>query len=469
MSFPDDAAITATALEAHASQALARDGRVIRQPRLAELSRQLAIDTLIREGGLHGERLADFLNVYLSASTRLQHPAYMAHQVAVPMPLSAIAAMIDSHTNNAMAIYEMGPAAATVEFAIVNWMLAKTGWRPSPAPDVTDAGEGHGGGTLTHGGSLANLTALLAARARIAPTAWETGTPHDLVIVTAPGSHYSIARAAAIMGLGQNAIRHAPSDAEGRIDATRLPRFIAGLRSQGMRPMCVVAAACGTALGLYDPIAEIAAVCRDNDIWLHVDGAHGASALLSPRLRSLLDGLEFADSLVWDAHKMLRTSTLCAAVLVRDHRHLDQTFREDASYLFHDKDQPGFDFIHRTVECTKSALGLKILFALADEGETAIARYIERQSDLATEAAALLRAQSGIEVATEPQSNIVCFRFQGRDDVQIALRRRLTQDGDFYISSTEAMGKRWLRLALMNPATTIDDIAALLARLRQFR
>jgi L-2,4-diaminobutyrate decarboxylase len=269
------------------------------------------------------------------------------------------------------------------------------------------------------------------------------------------------------MGLGQNAIRHAPSDAEGRLDAARLPRFLAELRREGMRPMCVVAAACGTALGLYDPISEIAAVCRAHDIWLHVDGAHGASALLSPRLRTLLDGVESADSLIWDAHKMLRTSTLCAAVLVRDHKHLDHTFREDASYLFHDKDQPGFDFIHRTVECTKSALGLKILFALADQGEAAIAAYIERQTDLAKEAAALLRAQTGIEVATEPQSNIVCFRFDGPDDLQIALRRRLTQQGRFYISSTEAMGKRWLRLALMNPATTTSDVAALIKDLRQ--
>lgn len=467
MSFPEDAAIAAAALEAFAEQSLAREGRVIQQPRLAELARQLKIDQLIRDGGLHGDRLAAFLEDYLAASTRLRHPAYMAHQVAVPMPLSAIAATIDGHTNNAMAIYEMGPAAATVEFAIVNWMLAKAGWLPSPPQDAPDTGQSHGGGVLTHGGSLANLTALLAARARIAPSAWERGTPHDLVIVTAPGSHYSIARAAAIMGLGQNAIRHAPSDGEGRLDAARLPQFIAALGREGARPMCVVAAACGTALGLYDPIAEIAAVCRANDIWLHIDGAHGASALLSPRLRTLLDGLELADSLVWDAHKMLRTSTLCAAVLVRDHRHLDHAFREDASYLFHDKDQPGFDFIHRTVECTKSALGLKVLFALADEGEAAIAGYIERQTDLAKDAAALLRKQSGIEVATEPQSNIVCFRFDGADDKQIALRRRLTQEGDFYISSTEAMGKRWLRLALMNPATTLGDITALMARLRR--
>ena len=150
-----------------------------------------------------------------------------------------------------------------------------------------------------------------------------------------------------------------------------------------------------------------------------------------------------------------------------DHRDLDHAFREDASYLFHEKDEPGFDFVHRTVECTKAALGLKVFFALAHAGEHAIAAGIERQTDLAQAAAAYLSSEPGITVAVEPQTNIVCFRFEGSDHLQIELRRRLTEDGDYYISTTEALGQRWLRLALMNPATEMADIEGLIARLRQ--
>ncbi|NVO14403.1 MAG: aminotransferase class V-fold PLP-dependent enzyme [Rhodoplanes sp.] len=469
MSFRDDGAIAIEALDAFAANARGRGGPVIRQPALGDLDRRLGLERLIAEGGLTGDALRNFLTDYLAASTRLHHPGYMAHQVAVPLPHSAIAALVDAFCNNAMAIYEMGPAAATVEFAVVNWMLDKVGWRPSPPPDAARTGERHGGGVLTHGGSLANLTALLAARGRVTPRAWEDGTPKNLVIVASPASHYSIARAAGIIGLGQKAIRHAPTDAMGRLDPACLGGFLADLRKDGAEPLAVIANACGTALGLYDPLRDIAERCREHGAWLHVDGAHGASALLSGRLRSLLDGIELADSVVWDAHKMLGCSTLCAAVLVRDHADLDHAFREEASYLFHEKDQPGFDFIHRTVECTKAALGLKMFFALAVQGEQAIAATIERQTDLARTAAAILRAERGIELAVEPESNIVCFRLDGSDDLQIALRRRLTEKGDFYISTTEALGRRWLRLALMNPATEPSDIEGLIMELRGLR
>lgn len=152
-------------------------------------------------------------------------------------------------------------------------------------------------------------------------------------------------------------------------------------------------------------------------------------------------------------------------MLVRDHRDLDGAFREEGSYLFHDKDQPGIDFIHRTVECTKAALGLKAFFVLAAEGERGLAAYVDRQTALAKEVAAFLRARPGLEVAVEPQSNIVCFRVRGGDDRQLELRRELTKEGNWYVSTTEFRGRRWLRLALMNPRTQLADIAALVARI----
>lgn len=467
MTFRDDCMIAITALDDFATRAENRIGPVIRQPALQQLKDELDLERLIASGGLQGEALSHFLKAYLAASTCLHHPHYMAHQVSVPLPQSAIAALVNGFTNNEMAIYEMGPAAAAVEHAIVDWMLGKIGWLTSSPGKACGTAQPSGGGVLTHGGSLANLTALLAARAHIAPKAWEEGTPANLVIVTSDSTHYSIARAAGIMGLGQKAIRHAPTSATGRLDPDRLPDFLQNLRKDGFEPLAVVANACSTALGLYDPLREIGMVCRDEDVWLHVDGAHGASALVSTRLRTLLDGIELANSAIWDAHKMLRTSTLCAAVLVRDHSDLDHAFREEASYLFHEKDQPGIDFIHRTVECTKGALGLKVFFALAQDGEQAIAATIERQTELAQAAAALMRTEPGIEVAIEPQTNILCFRFEGPDSLQIELRRRLTETGDFYISSTEALGRRWLRVALMNPTTSLGDIKDLIASLRQ--
>ena len=287
-------------------------------------------------------------------------------------------------------------------------------------------------------------------------------------MVVAPSvAHYSIARAVGILGLGQRSLVAAPCGADGRVEPGRLAALLDAQRAAGKVVMAVVADACSTAAGLYDPLREIGALCRERGLWLHVDGAHGASALLSPALRGRLDGVELADSLVWDAHKMLRAPTLCAAVLVRDHRHLDQAFQQEASYLFHDKDEPGFDFMPRTVECTKAGLGLRLFMVLAAGGEGALAAYVERQTALATTAAARLGREPGFEVAVRPESNIVCFRLPGDDARQLELRRALLAEGRHYLSSTELGGRRWLRLALMSPATDEAELERLVEDLRR--
>jgi len=463
MSFATEARLAIEVLEAYLRDSQAGQEPTIRQPPLRELVETLGVEALLRDGGLEGERFREFLERYLSSTTRLHHPGFFAHQVAPPEPLGAVGSLVDGITNNAMAIYEMGPAAAAIEFAVLNWMLGKVGWNPPPLPPARPQAGVHAGGVLVNGGSLANLTALLAARGRADPGAWRAGPGRDLVLVAPTSAHYSIARAAGILGLGQESLVSAPTDEDGRLVPDRLPALLRDLRQAGRRVMALVASACSTAVGLYDPLREVGRFCRENGIWLHVDGAHGASALLSERLRARLDGVELADSLVWDAHKMLRAPTLCAAVLARDGRDLDRAFQQEASYLLHAKDEPGFDFMSRTVECTKAGLGLRLLLSLARGGEREAARYVERQTDLAVEVASRLRREAGWEVAVEPESNIVCFRLAGSDARVLEIRRQLLAAGRHYLSSTEFRGRRWLRLALMSPATTLDEIGALVA------
>ncbi len=469
MDFEADVRIAVEALLAYLQRSQDRTAPVIQQPPLQELADRLDLLRLIEKGGLTGEAFRQFLDRYLSATTRLHHPGYMAHQVAVPHLAGAIGALVDGFTNNPMAVYEMGPPASAIEFVVVNWMLAKVGWTPAPLPPAGPDPQPHGGGALTHGGSLANLTALMAARSRVDPGAWQTGIRRDLAVLAPQACHYSISRAVGILGLGQQALRRAPADADGRLVPDGLPAAVQALREQGRTVLAVVANSCSTAVGLYDPLGETAQFCRENGLWLHVDGAHGASALLSDRLRHRLDGIALADSVTWDAHKMLRTPALCASVLVRDHRDLDRAFQQEASYLFHEKDQPGFDFLHRTVECTKAGLGLRLFLVLASEGEGAIARFVERQVELARAAADLIRREPGFEVAVAPESNIVCFRLDGSDALQLELRRKLLACGEHYVSTTEFRGRRWLRLALMNPATEVADVERLIEEIRILR
>jgi L-2,4-diaminobutyrate decarboxylase len=471
MSFLADARTVSRALNRFYNESMARKGRVVSQAPLEDLISGLGLSELAKTGGLTGRRLTRFLDAYLAAATRLHHPGYMAHQVAVPHPAGSLAAMIDGFTNNAMAIYEMGPAAAAIEFWVINWMISKVGWTPSPLPREAAAPDGApsvwAGGVLTNGGSLANLTALLAARGRMVPDAWEKGVPGDLALLAPPESHYSVARAAGILGLGHAAMYPLEVDRNGRILPDRIPAMFARVKADGRRPMALVGNACSTALGLYDPLSEIAEACRERGVWLHVDGAHGASALLSEKHRHLLRGVEKADSMVWDAHKLMRTPTLCAAVLVRDSRTLDGAFEQEASYLFHAKEQPGVDFIHRTVECTKAGLGLRFFAVLASLGEKGLAAYVERQVALAAEAYAYISGLPDFSCPAEPQTNILCFRIAGDDETQIAVRDALIADGSFHLSTAEVEGRRHLRATFMNPETSIEDVRRMIARVRE--
>ncbi|HUJ76563.1 MAG TPA: pyridoxal-dependent decarboxylase, partial [bacterium] len=212
MSFTQDARIVSRLLARHYGESVKGRRPVIRQLPVEELVKNLELRELAAGGGLRGRKLRRFVRAYLDSTTRLHHPAYLAHQVAVPHPSGSLASMIDGFTNNAMAIYEMGPAAAAIEFFVVNWMLEKIGWPPSPTPRQEEGNSVHGGGVLTHGGSLANLTALLAARGRAAPRAWTEGAPADLALLAPAESHYSIARAAGIMGMGRTSRYDLPLD-----------------------------------------------------------------------------------------------------------------------------------------------------------------------------------------------------------------------------------------------------------------
>jgi L-2,4-diaminobutyrate decarboxylase len=466
MTFRSDLEIVAAALDRQVSAARERRTPVLAQRPLVELIEDLRLDRLAREGGLTGDALLRFTEAYLGSIINLHQPGYMGHQVAVPHPSASLGALIDGLTNNPMAIYEMGPGAAAIEWFVINWMLEKIGWTPAPIEAGKRAERICGGGVLTHGGSLANLTALIAARSALRPDAWHQGDQGDLAVIAPESNHYSIDRAVGILGIGTRNIYRVPCDARGAMRPETLPQILVRIQTDGRTPLALVANACSTAVGVYDPLRPIGEFCRECGIWFHVDGAHGASALLSTEYRHRLDGVELASSLTWDAHKMMRTPSVCAALLVRDHRTIDSAFSQQASYLFHDKEQLGFDFLHRSVECTKRAMGLRFFMVLAALGEQGLARYVEHQYRLAEQVHDYLKGIDDIEVAVAPESNILCLRLPGADAHQLTLRDGILNRGDFYITSTEFQGRRWLRLVFMNPETTLDDVKRLVEQIQ---
>lgn len=417
--------------------------------------------------GPSGDDVAALLPRVLAGSTHLHHPRYVGHQVTSPLPVAALWEMVSALLNNGMAVYEMGPVGTAMEQSLLRWMAGLLGL--GAAAD----------GVLTSGGSLGNLTALLAARqAKAGFDLWGRGAHAGppLALLACEQAHYSVRRAAAILGLGEAGVVPVPADERFRMRPDRLDQARRAALAAGRRPFAVVASAGSTATGAFDPLEAVADFCGEHGLWLHVDGAHGAAVALSERLRPLVAGIGRADSVVWDAHKMLLVPALATAVLFREGGRSHATFAQEASYLYagDGADENALDLGTRTFECTKRMLGLALYTALRRHGTGFFAAYLERCVDLAASFAARLREAPDFELATEPACNIVCFRLTpagvGRgpalDALQERLRRRILDGGGFYLVQTRLPAGVFLRTTLIHPLTGEADLDALLAAVR---
>jgi L-2,4-diaminobutyrate decarboxylase len=463
--------IVAKALENYIHESTLSESKVLKQQSPKEIAESLEVQNLFEKGFQNTNQLNSFITTYLKHTNHLKNPKYMGHQVAVPQDLSGIPDWIHGTINNPSSLYEMGPAGATLEGFMIHWMLRQVGW--FKGTDLYDFSrlEENGSGILTHGGSIANLTALSAARAAIAPNAWEKGNPQDLVVMGPSTSHYSIVRAISIMGMGKNAFVPVPVDENEVIITDAMEEVYSKLEKEGKRVMAVVANACATSTGLFDPLDEMAAFCNKHQLWFHVDGAHGAVALLSEVHKDKVKGIEQADSVIWDAHKMLRVPALCTAVLFKNQVHMWNSFRQKGSYVFHEKEVIGMDSMPYTVECTKSALGTKLFWSFALEGEKAITKFIENSFQQAQDLYQYLKKHPDFYCPYVPESNILCFQYKPdeiSDQDQLALRYELINSGAFYITSCMMGGKRYLRTVLMNPLSNLKDYRALAEAIEKY-
>ena len=413
------------------------------------------------------ERMSAILSKMLSSGQNLHHPHYIGHQVPASVPLAGLFDAVSSITNQVMAIYEMGPWATAVEHALVTALCQKVGWP-----------KGYGTGLLTHGGSLANLTALLTARNVTLPGSWENGVPANAVLITHADAHYCVTRSAGILGLGSRQVVKAPLDALGRMDAVQLDQLIEQLKSAGRQIMAVSSCACATPTGAFDDLQRIADVCEKHSVWLHVDAAHGGGLLMSRQHRHKLSGIERADSIVWDAHKIMFVPALCAAVLYKDRAHRFETFQQNAPYLF-DPSAPGMADIDsgmRTIECTKRALGFGLWGLWSLFGEEIFEQLVDQTIGLAREFFEMLNAAEDFETVHDPECNIVAFRYrptfmlnaspEEMDQFQRELRTNLIRSGSFYIVQTTLAQRAALRVCVMNPMTTTEDLSELLQAIR---
>jgi glutamate/tyrosine decarboxylase-like PLP-dependent enzyme len=288
-------------------------------------------------------------------------------------------------------------------------------------------------------------------------------------------THTSVDRALRLLGFGPDQLRRLPPDDQFRLDPDALTDAIAADRAEGRRPFCVIANAGTTNTGAVDPLPALADVADAEDLWLHVDGAYGAPAVVCERGRERLAGLDRADSLTMDPHKWLFQPFEIGGVLVRDERHLRRAFRMGAEYL---EDAVGeadeVNFSAYGIQLTRSFRALKLWMTLKVFGRKHVAEAVRRGFERAEQAERLLRERSGWKIVTPAQMGIVTFRCVPDGATEAAgdaLNRRLapaiSEEGEIFLTQTSLHGRPVLRLCPINPRTTEEDLRETIERLDQ--
>jgi len=356
----------------------------------------------------------------------------------------------------------MSPVGTVIESRVVRWMCDLAGFGASA------------GGTCTSGGTEATFAGLLAARQAVLPDAWRAGVGADPpVVVCGEHAHYAVARAVGELGLGTDHTVIVPSR-EFRMDVGALERTLDRLRADRRRVMAVVATAGSTAVGSVDDLAAIGRLTDAHGLWLHVDGAHGASALFSRTRRAALAGIERARSIAWDPHKMMLMPLAASVVLVRDEADLEAAFSQQAPYLFHGRTgERHWDQGLRSFACSRRIDALKVWVTIARYGAAALGALYDHLCDTACALHEAILARPDFEALHQPASNILCFRYVGDrsladealDALNLDLRTAYNRAGEGWITTTVLAGRRVLRATIMNPRTTAKDLEGVLAGL----
>jgi glutamate/tyrosine decarboxylase-like PLP-dependent enzyme len=393
---------------------------------------------------------------------RLTHPRSMGHQVSAPLPVAVWTEAMTAAVNQSGAVWEMSPVGTVIETQVVRWMCDLAGLGP-------DAG-----GTFTSGGTEATFAGLLAARQAAIPDVWTRGVgANPPVVVCGEHAHYGVARAVGELGLGTDHTVVIPSR-DFKLDVGALERELDRLRRDQRRVMAVVATAGTTATGSFDDLERIGRLCEERDIWLHVDGAHGASALLSATDAHRVSGIGRARSIAWDPHKMMLMPLTASVVLVRHEADLEAAFSQRAPYLFHaGASARSWDQGLRSFTCSRRIDAFKVWVALQRHGADGLGALYDHLCANARLMHAAVASHPEFAAIHAPESNILCFRYVGRpalpddrlDALNLGMREEYNRSGTGWITTTMLGGRRVLRVTLMNPRTTERAIAETLEEL----
>jgi L-2,4-diaminobutyrate decarboxylase len=403
------------------------------------------------------QALVEMSRIYLDDAVWFHEPTYAAHLNCPVVVPALLAEVFVSAVNSSLDTFDQSGGGTFVERHLVDWTAQRIGFGPTAD------------GIFTSGGTQSNLQGLLLARDRALAI---DGDPQRLRILASADGHFSVQKAARLLGLGDAAVITVPVDADRRMDVAALSRALSGCSDAGLVPMAVVATAGTTDFGAIDPLPEIAGLCGGHDAWLHVDAAYGGGLLVSPTRRHLLDGIEHADSVTVDYHKTWFQPVSASALVVRERAHLRHvTWHADYLNPEPRKGEAAHpNQVDKSLQTTRRFDALKLWMTLRVMGPDRIGEYVDTVVDLTADVASRLEAEPAIELAAPPHLSTLVFRYRPDDLTEDEadwlaprIRSTLYDRGTAMIAGTKVDGRSWLKLTLLNPLTTPDDVLEILA------
>lgn len=406
--------------------------------------------------------LKDVVENVLTNVDFLTHPKFYSF---VPSPSNFISAMADaiaSGFNVFSGGWSTSPAAAELEIVVINWLLEMFGFPVQK-----------GGGILTSGGSMANLTALTTARRIKCKGDYSKG-----IIYLSDQAHSSNIKAIRVLGFKKRQVRIIPTDMEFKMSLNKLKNVIAKDKLEGYQPFCIVASAGTTNTGTVDPLEEIATICSKENLWMHVDGAYGGAAILSDKGKTYLKGIERADSLTVDPHKWFFQPYEIGCLLVKDYKWLSKTFSEKPVYLRDiEGNESEINFYDHGIQLTRGFRALKFYMSMKTFGLNAFKDAIQYGIVLTEDVEELLRKSPKWEVVSPATLAIINFRYnpikrnlseKELDKLNQYISKQIITSGSAILVTTILQNQVVLRMCLINPRTTIDDIKDTLALCEKF-
>ncbi|THD38970.1 aspartate aminotransferase family protein [Pantoea sp. R102] len=468
-------AASAPSIEAY-QQAIAQSSAAVvqwlQQPEMyqgktvAELRERITLD--FNPNGLGNQAAIErAIEYFLKDSLAVHHPQCVAHLHCPSLVVSQAAEVLINATNQSMDSWDQSPSATIIEIKLIEWLRAQVGY---PAGDA---------GVFTSGGTQSNLMGLMLARdafyARQGHSVQQHGITGDLrkiKVLCSENAHFSVQKNMALLGHGYQSVVQVKSDQFARMDVNDLKAKLAQAEANGEQILAIVATAGTTDAGAIDPLREIAAIAAEHNIWVHVDAAWGGALLLSEKYRYYLDGLELVDSVTLDFHKQYFQTISCGAFLLKDASHYE-LMRYQAAYLNSEFDEEAGvpNLVSKSLQTTRRFDALKLWMGLEALGQKQYAAIIDHGVSLAQDVAQFVESEPRLELVMQPQLASVLFRYrpeQLSDSAQIALFNQrigdaLLESGRANVGVTEHAGVTCLKLTLLNPTVTLEDIKLLLA------